>query len=323
MASAMILPGWERLLKEALDEVHEVLLSLDRSIAKVGIARFAALLNSCRQAAGVEAWKDLIERVVRTHPSFHLFQQDPFTRRSFVKPRGYAGDPCLLDFIFEHPSSLPERHAASEVGQFIAGFSTHGAAAQAVRERRGILARAIDDTSQRISSPKILSLACGYLREAEVSSAFCDQKLGRLVAMDHDLHTTERLRGSHCSFALDVRIGSPRDLLTRSYREQLGTNFDLVYAAGLYDYLSDRFARRLLAEMFDLLAPGGRVIVANFAPHLPDAGYMEACMDWWLVHRTHAQMYSLADAIDPSRIANTHTFCDTTEHIIFLELTKS
>jgi SAM-dependent methyltransferase len=313
---------WANRLIPELDALCQPLRALDHAAAHAGIGQFTTLLNSCRRTAGEGKWKDLIERVVRAHPSFALLQEDPFTRRSFVKPRGYAGDPALLDFIYEHPASFAEREAATAVGKFVSRFSTRGSAAEAVRERRGILARAIDDAAQRVKSPKILSMAYGYLREAEVSHAFLNDCLGRLVAVDHDGHTAEHLRSSYRQSALEARLGGPRDLLTRSYREQLGSDFDLVYAAGLFDYLSDRFAARLLSAMFDLLAPGGRVLVANFAPGLHDTGYMEACMDWWLIYRTPRQMAALSGAIDPHRIATSRIFRDSHQKIVYLEVTK-
>ena len=330
MAAAAVLSGWNENWQEkvtgALDEVHEVLLTLDVARASVGVGRFANLLYSCRLSLGHERWKDFIAQTMRTHPSFHLFQQDPFTRRSFVKPRGYAGDPALLDFAFEHPASFAERRAASQLGQFLAGISTQGTASRAVRDRRGILARAMDDAANRVRSPKILSVASGHLREVELSHAFCHRRLGRLVAMDHDRRTVKAIHsayGTLCSSnTLEVHVGGPRDLLSRSFCKRLDAGFDLVFSAGLFDYLSDRFASRLVAAMFDLLSPGGRLLIANFVPELPDAGYMEAFMDWWLIYRTPQQLRALANGVDPHKLLDMRTFRDTTGSIVFLEITR-
>ncbi len=40
----------------------------------------------------------------REHNASLLILQDPFTSHSISKPRGYAGDAVLLDFIYEHSS---------------------------------------------------------------------------------------------------------------------------------------------------------------------------------------------------------------------------
>lgn len=68
---------------------------------------------------------------------------------------------------------------------------------------------------------------------------------------------------------------------------------DLIYAAGLYDYLDDKVAMRLLRIMVEALNPGGRVLVANFVPNVPDVGYV----DWWFTYRDIDQVTGLFEAI--------------------------
>ncbi len=85
-------------------------------------------------------------------------------------------------------------------------------------------------------------------------------------------------------------MGSVRDLLTGNLQY---ANFDLVYAAGLFDYLTEKVARALVARMVTFLKRGGTLLIANFASGLTDAGYMEAFMDWRLTYRTRDQMRSL------------------------------
>jgi hypothetical protein len=74
---------------------------------------------------------------------------------------------------------------------------------------------------------------------------------------------------------------------------QLG-GFDFVYAAGLYDYLNDKFGACFLQAMFELVKPGGKVWIANFLSDIADVGFMEAVMDWWLIYRTPEQIRALA-----------------------------
>jgi extracellular factor (EF) 3-hydroxypalmitic acid methyl ester biosynthesis protein len=74
-------------------------------------------------------------------------------------------------------------------------------------------------------------------------------------------------------------------------------NFDLVYAAGLLDYLDQRAAKRLTTTMFEVLNPGGTLLVANFLDHIDDIGYMKSFMGWDLVLRNSSQITSLADDI--------------------------
>ena len=64
------------------------------------------------------------------------------------------------------------------------------------------------------------------------------------------------------------------------------------------------------------------MLIANFVPGLRDAGYMEACMDWWLTYRTPSQMMALLSGIDGNRIQSARTFLDADKNMVFLEVNK-
>ncbi|MGQ0619692.1 MAG: class I SAM-dependent methyltransferase, partial [Panacagrimonas sp.] len=69
--------------------------------------------------------------------------------------------------------------------------------------------------------------------------------------------------------------------------------FHLAYAAGLYDYLQEPQAQALTERLFDMLAPGGKLIVPNFLATNRGRGYMESFMDWHLIVRTREQIERL------------------------------
>ena len=92
-------------------------------------------LYSIRQRSSPEVWKDFATITCRQHSIMPLLHQDPFTWRAFSKPRGYAGDAQMLDFIYapEDGFSLPALEEASELGRQICRYTSNGAAPQAVR----------------------------------------------------------------------------------------------------------------------------------------------------------------------------------------------
>jgi len=71
--------------------------------------------------------------------------------------------------------------------------------------------------------------------------------------------------------------GSVRQIL--SGKAKTG-QYDFVYAAGLFDYLSGPVAAALICRMFEMTRPGGMMLIPNFLTGGRDAGYMEAFMDW-------------------------------------------
>ena len=126
-----------------------------------------------------------------------------------------------------------------------------------------------------------MSLACGHIREL-ADSALWKSSCGELVALDQDQESLAVVRGTYPDRVVPV-CRPIRDYL--SGQLDLGS-FDLIYAAGLLDYLHDGALQRLLSASIDRLNPGGRLLVANFTPQIRDSGYMEAIMDWFLVYRT-------------------------------------
>jgi len=141
-----------------------------------------------------------------------------------------------------------------------------------------------------------------------------------VVALDQDPLSLALVRRDWADRGVEVCEGSALGLI-RSGREQFG-RFDFIYALGLYDYLSDEAGRRLLAAAVEMLNPGGRVWIANFTENLWSSGYMEAVMDWWLVYRSEAQLASMADYIDPSKIASQRVFFEPHRNVAILEVVR-
>jgi extracellular factor (EF) 3-hydroxypalmitic acid methyl ester biosynthesis protein len=88
---------------------------------------------------------------------------------------------------------------------------------------------------------------------------------------------------------------------------------------GLFDYLTPPVARAVLAKVFDLLEPGGTLVVGNYHVRNPTRLYMDYWMDWVLYYRTDASFLSLADAL-PAR--NARVTYDATGSQMFLHLDR-
>ena len=283
-----------------------------------GMSRLADHLLKNKHAMDAESWNRYITGVCLPHQIKEIVHEDPFTRRAFQKPRGYAGDAKLLDFIYQPATVLDER--PSERGLAIAEYCLHRPAPLAVRARCQQMAELIDRVAATIHRPTVLSIAAGHVREAAQSCAVQSGQVGRYVVLDQDHRSLTVADRTYAHLGVRTLHGTVRGLLTE--RTPL-ENFDLVYAIGLFDYLSQPLARRLIRAMFNLLRPGGRVVAANFLPGLPDVGYMETFMDWRLVYRTREEMADLAAEIPLAQLDGVHIFDNGTRHLAFLELTKS
>jgi extracellular factor (EF) 3-hydroxypalmitic acid methyl ester biosynthesis protein len=70
------------------------------------------------------------------------------------------------------------------------------------------------------------------------------------------------------------------------FRLRQSQKYDLVWSAGLFDYLDDRYATALVKRMWKWAKDGGQIIVGNFHPRNPTRNCMEWTQDWFLIHRT-------------------------------------
>lgn len=250
-------------------------------------------LHIIRRSYEPAVWQTLFE-IAQAHPVASLLHEDPFTAWSFRKPRGYSGDAGLLDFIYRHPSVAPLVAEASPLGRAVYDYASAAPAAAAVRERREILARSVDEATDACGGgSEILTIAGGHLREATLSGALRERRIRRWVALDQDPMSVGTMARDLAGTAVEAIDGSVKGLLGNAYR--LG-QFDLVYAAGLYDYLPRGAAVRLTRTCLAMLKPGGSFLFANFARDIPDDGYMESFMNWPLLLRSEAEVQSIMDS---------------------------
>lgn len=275
-------------------------------------------LHDIRQKFGAVVWQKLIP-MIQAHPSAKVLQQCPFTRWSFEKPRGYSGDAGLIDFIYGHPAVAEEVARSTPVGLDIFEYTINAPGPVAVRERRDILTRYVDDTAARTGDAEVLAIAAGHLREAEASTALAEGRLKRWVALDQDPQSIGSISSQFHGTAVEPIDGSVRGLLARKHR--IGT-FDLIYAAGLYDYLTDKVAIRLTQICMEMLKPGGVFLFANFSDEMADDGYMESYMNWELLQRSEADMWRIANGSAAENTVEKKVWFGANRNIIYSTIKK-
>lgn len=295
----------------ACDKVRRMILDGD---VEVGYARLAQELYALRWALGSEDWSHFCE-IVQSLPLFQLFQQDPMVRHCVAKPRGYAGDAKLLDMIYDGRAAVDEPMSDLGARLFDCGF--RATPCRAVRERATALAGLLDECADG-GGAEVLAVACGHLREAERSTAIVNRRFERFVALDQDALSLAVVKERHAASGVSTERKTVRSLVRQPRR--FGA-FDLVYTAGLYDYLPQAFAKQLTESLFLALRPGGKLRVANFTPGNPSIGLMEAIMQWRLIYRTEIDMWALAE--DLQDCADARVFSDSTGTVCYLEATKA
>jgi hypothetical protein len=292
--------------------------SADEPTVQQALDQLFGALRERKLNSPADEWTAFIARA-RRHPLMELLHQDPFTSRAFNKPRGYAGDAVMMDYIYGREEQWAPP-AAEAVGRQVFNFTTSAPASEGVRARRAYIATRIDRLTEERRHPHILSIACGHLREASFSSAVRRRKTGRFIALDADAQSAAEVNRCYSGYGVETVTASFRGLL----RNTAGVGeFDLVYSTGLFDYLNQRTARRLVYGMFQMLRPGGTLLVANFLPGIRDIGYMETFMDWTLVYRSRRDMVDLTMDIPEDDVKEVRVVSEECRNIVFLHLTRN
>ena len=297
----------------ALDLFDRCYLMMHGGAVEAGMVLLHGALRDMRCALSPEEWRTLATGAFRAHPIAAMVREDPLTRRSCEKPRGYAGDAVLLDLIYRAECPTP----VSDLGAAIFAYTSRSPGCHTVRYRRSVMARVIDEAAARTAAPAVISVACGHLREAQESAAFADGRIGRFVALDMDADSLALVSAEQPG--VEPLHASVRDVIRGRVTLPAA---DLIYSAGLFDYLSVAEAQLLTKRLLGAVKPGGRLLVANLMPDLYDIGYMEACMDWWLQYRDAHGVAEFCASAGDGLVAACDVFTDPDNTVAFLQIER-
>ena len=271
-----------------------------------------AHLHAQRAFLPADAWSDYVANVLLRHPLRDFLHRDPFTSRAYAKPRGYAGDAVLTDMAYfpRHGPALVDA-----IGEAVFHYTIEGTLARALRNRCQRLAMLIDETVREHPAARLLALDAGHLREIELTRTFGEGFAGEIVAVDQDSANLAVIEYDYSACGVRT-LHIPLERLLAG--EHCLCGFDLVYAAGLSDRLPLAQARTLAECMFAMLNPGGRMLIANFAPDLADAAYLESFMDWRPVYRNERDMFDLLAGIAHSDITEADLSFDAMRSVVYL-----
>ncbi len=302
---------------------HDVFVELSSPVIQTAANYFAELENEIAQVSesGVEGAKGFAQTSL--HP---LILRAPFVYRTFAKPLGYAGDYEMVNQILGDPQQGPTTYFQMVNTLFLAS-----PVAQAHRNRIEILVDRLQSTIEQAKAAgrafRVLDIGCGPAKEVlRLLGSEQDAECLEFTLMDFSEETlryTElqlsqangrRARPATLKYIND----SVHNLLKRAVRNEwipLEERYDLVYCAGLFDYLSDKVAARLLEYLTARTRPGGRVLVTNVHPCNQQRGVMDHVLEWHLIYRDETQLRSVL----PSPRCEEQLYTDETGVNVFAE----
>jgi len=241
------------------------------------------------------------------HP---LLLCSPFLYRCFVKPLGFAGDYEMVNMMLREPLE-----GASLYAKIINLWFVRQPPAEAHRNRIARLVRQLQDTAARVARTappaRILSVGCGpahevqqFLRASHLANrvhfTLIDFNEETLANCQSAVNEAKIKGGRNTQFQFVKK--SVQQIVRESARQaepEAGKPFDLVYCAGLFDYLSDAFCRQLTDIFYGWLTPGGRLVTTNVDDYNPRRLTMEHIMEWHLFYRSSADLLALKPAAAP------------------------
>ena len=259
------------------------------------------------------------------HP---LLMRTPFVHRTFHKPLGYAGDYEMVNMMLRDPYEGPTSYAKL-VNSF---FLTVGPVV-AHQNRIQILQQQLHEIASKAAQEhrpaRILNIGCGPAIEVQRfirGNALCQQCEFTLLDFSEETlnYTKGQLERAMSDSGNKVQIEylhkSVHSLLKQASEQETEQNnhYDLVYCAGLFDYLSDRVCSRLLRLFYQWAKDDGYVLASNVHSNNNALYMMEYIMEWHLIYRDEANMEKLVPELGKQRI-----YAEATGMNIFLEIIKT
>lgn len=307
-----VLTHWRRFLDDRERQLNEIgirdgqsrISELETSAEKrlrIDWLRAHSRANEAVDAMGqrfeiVRAAKRLTELLVTP-----LLLPAPIWRHAYTKPRGYPGDFELMNYMYDE-----QRRGQSIYARIMHQIGREERLASTVRNRRDLLVRQIREvvsSESGGSARRICSVGAGPAREIEdlLAQSGTPPCLDIwLIDQDEDAlaYAYERLRKAshHASDKVRIRCRhiSFKQMLTAPHFLEELKGQDLIYSAGLFDYLSREVASSLLGSLYSLLRKQGCLFVGNAASAAGIRWVPEYVLDWNLRYRSKEEMLDLA-----------------------------
>lgn len=225
----------------------------------------------------------------------------------YKKPLGYPGDYLMMNYIYEYNGDN-NYLGESTYNKIINNYTCNIPISNSNIKRKHFLKAAILETLTKKNKARILSIACGparelieLLKEGKINKPLVfkclDLERRALDYIDNEIKEigTDKKTSLSIEYICRDITGIIRDKELKANLEEQ----DLIYAFGIYDYLSERMASRLTSELFKLVAKGGKLIICNISSQDGSyRAYYELLGEWNMVHRDREEMLAWTKSLN-------------------------
>ena len=219
-------------------------------------------------------------------------------RRIYRKPLGYSGDYVTMNYIYDY-------HDGKYLGQssyekLINNYTCNIPFSASNIVRKDFVKRKIMEAIGKKETARILSVGSGPMRE--LSELLQEGNIHRKVTfycLDLEIKALDYVRQEMAKIEEDKKellsvVYLHKNIIDILRNKELIKELccqDLIYASGIFDYLKDRIAIRMVKQLYQLLANEGSLLICNAsAENCSHKAYFEMLGEWNMVYRTRQEM---------------------------------
>ncbi len=253
-------------------------------------------------------------------------------RHIYQKPLGYSGDYIMINYIYDYHGG--EKYlGSSSYEKLINNYTCNIPVSSSNIERKKFLKDKISETLSCADqhTTKILSAACGPARELlELAEEGRINKPVHFMALDFEALALDYIKtrlsaidkGKTRNLSIEYICRDITGIIRNKELKQRIEGCNLIYAFGIFDYLSERMASRLVKELFELLSPNGELVICNISlEKASHRAYYELLGGWNMVYRTKEQMLAWVEGLPGVKKVNFEKPSDFTNYL-FLNVRK-
>jgi len=229
------------------------------------IKKFTEAVNSLRSK------EELLEFEIVLKSKLTL---DTMAGHTYLKPYGYAGDFEIIEKIYAQ-----KRHANPVIDAWDQWYHSLDAC-DAVRNRKTYFKQVMVN-ALKSGVKNVLLLGSGPCTDLfEYLTENPDNTL-QFTCVDIDATAIKYAGEKNVAFMNQITF-----VHRNIFRYNTTDTYDLIWSAGLFDYLSDDQFVFIIKKMHAFLSKKGKMIIGNFSENNPSQYCMELMGDWFLNHRS-------------------------------------
>lgn len=240
----------------------------------------------------------------------------------YDKPFGYPGDFMLMNYLLDYQDNFI---GDSSYERLINYYSVKLPFCLSNVTRRIYIKTIIQYLLDKNPSPSITSVACGSIREL-LDLRTGHAKIKEINCIDFEPKVFEYIKNELTTrpFPSDTKINFIQQDLVAMVKTNKIPPFiksqDFIYFSGIFDYLPDRIAKRVVNGFFPLLKDGGIMLICSCSKQYKQLhSYYEVLGKWKMIYRNEADLDNIISEISPKKYRFDHPVNGECYHFLILE----